>query len=59
MIAERLDFAAIVVSSGTPQIEGREIRLIGAFSDRRHSDYPDVPTVAEQGREGVAPAALG
>lgn len=48
-IAGRLDFAAIVVSSATPQIEAREVRLIGVFSARRHPDYPDVPTMAEQG----------
>lgn len=58
-IAGRLDFSAIVVSSGTPQIEAREIRLIGVFSNRRHPDYPDVPTVAEQGIDATQLSYVG
>jgi tripartite-type tricarboxylate transporter receptor subunit TctC len=58
-IAGRLDFAAIVVASGTAGIEAGELRLIGVFSDRRNPGYPDVPTVKEQGIDAVQLSHVG
>ncbi len=58
-IAGRLDFASIVVASGTAGIEAGELRLIGVFSDRRHPGYPAVPTVKEQGIDAVQLSYVG
>lgn len=53
VIAGRLDFAAIVVASGVPMARAGQTRLVAVFSDRRHPEFPDVPTAREQGIEAV------
>lgn len=53
VIAGRLDFAAIVVASGVPMARAGQTRLLGVFSDRRHPEFPDVPTAREQGVDAV------
>ncbi|WP_207191582.1 tripartite tricarboxylate transporter substrate binding protein [Paracraurococcus ruber] len=57
--AGRLDAAAIVVASGVPLARAGEMRLIGTFSLRRHPEFPEVPTAAEQGIEAVELSAAG
>lgn len=52
-LAGRLDFSAVVVASAGPQIRSGNLRLIGVFSDRRNPEFPDVPTVKEQGIDAV------
>ncbi len=49
VMAGRLDFASIVVASGAEYIRDGQLRLLGVFSNRRHPDFPDVPTLREQG----------
>lgn len=59
VLAGRLDFAAVVVASASGQIASGRMRLIGVFSDRRHPDYPDVPTAREQGLDAVQLSFVG
>ncbi|GGC59783.1 hypothetical protein GCM10011504_42470 [Siccirubricoccus deserti] len=49
VLAGRLDFAATLIANATPQIRAGEMRLIGAFADRRYPEFADVPTLPEQG----------
>lgn len=49
VLAGRLDFAAIVVASGVPMARAGQMRLLASFSNRRHPDFPEVPTAREQG----------
>jgi tripartite-type tricarboxylate transporter receptor subunit TctC len=53
VLAGRLDFAAIVVASGVPMARAGQTRLLAVFSDRRHPEFPEVPTAREQGIEAV------
>jgi tripartite-type tricarboxylate transporter receptor subunit TctC len=53
VLAGRLDFAAIVVASGVPMARAGQTRLLAVFSERRHPEFPDVPTAREQGIEAV------
>ena len=46
LLRGEVDFAAVGVSTIRPQ---PSIRPLAIFSDRRHSAYPDVPTVKELG----------
>ncbi|MCW8085176.1 tripartite tricarboxylate transporter substrate binding protein [Sabulicella glaciei] len=58
-LAGRLDFSAVVVASASGQIASGRMRLIGVFSDRRHPDFPDVPTAQEQGLDAVQLSFVG
>lgn len=59
VLAGRLDFAAVVVASASGQIQSGRLRLIGVFSDRRHPDFPEVPTAREQGLDAVQLSFVG
>lgn len=59
VLAGRLDFSAVVVASASGQIASGRMRLVGVFSDRRHPDYPDVPTAREQGLDAVQLSFVG
>jgi tripartite-type tricarboxylate transporter receptor subunit TctC len=54
LLGGRIDVAAIVLGSVT----GQNIRVLGIFAEQRHSAYPDVPTVKEQGFD-VTPTSFG
>ena len=56
LLGGRLDVASIVL--GTAQGQGEKVRVIGVFSETRHSTFPGVPTVKEQGFD-VNPASFG
>lgn len=58
-IAGRLDFAAVVVASGGEMIRAGRLRLLGVFSARRHPEFPEVPTMAEQGIDAVQHSFAG
>jgi tripartite-type tricarboxylate transporter receptor subunit TctC len=58
-LAGRLDFGAIVVSSGGDLLRAGRVRLLGVFSARRHSEFPDVPTVEQQGVQAVQHSFAG
>jgi len=53
VMAGRLDFAAIVVASGGEMIKAGRLRLLGVFPARRHPEFPDTPTIREQGIDAV------
>ena len=53
VLAGRLDFAATVAATAGPLIRNGQLRLLGVFSERRHPEFPAVPTMREQGIEAV------
>jgi tripartite-type tricarboxylate transporter receptor subunit TctC len=54
LLGGRLDVASVVLGS----VAGQNVRLLGIFAETRHSSFPDVPTVKEQGYD-VSPASFG
>ncbi len=58
-LAGRLDFGAIVAASGGDLIKSGRLRLLGVFSARRHPEFPDVPTVQQQGVAAVQHSFAG
>jgi tripartite-type tricarboxylate transporter receptor subunit TctC len=58
-LAGRLDFGAIVAASAGDLIRSGRVRLLGVFSARRHPDFPEVPTVQEQGVRAVQHSFAG
>jgi tripartite-type tricarboxylate transporter receptor subunit TctC len=54
LLGGRLDVASVVLGS----VAGQNVRLLGIFSETRHSSFPDIPTVKEQGYD-VSPASFG
>ncbi|MBP0493590.1 Bug family tripartite tricarboxylate transporter substrate binding protein [Pararoseomonas indoligenes] len=59
VLAGRLDFSAVVVSSASGLLDSGRLRLLAVFSDRRHPDYPDVPTAREQGIDALQYSPVG
>lgn len=55
----RLDFAAVVVASASELVGSGRLRLLGVFSDRRHPDFPNVPTAREQGLDAEQLSFVG
>lgn len=55
----RLDFSAAVVSSAAEMVQAGKMRLIAVFSNRRHPDFPDVPTAREQGIDALQLSQVG
>lgn len=58
-LAGRLDFSAAVVSSAAEMVQAGQMRLITVFSNRRHPDFPDVPTAREQGIDALQLSQVG
>jgi tripartite-type tricarboxylate transporter receptor subunit TctC len=56
VLAGRLDFATTVAATAGPLVRNGQLRLIGVFSEQRHPEFPDVPTMREQGIEAVQPS---
>ena len=55
LLGGRIDVASLVLGT----ISGRQdLHPLGIFSETRHSSFPDVPTVKEQGHD-VSPASFG
>lgn len=59
LLAGRLDFVALLVANGTPMFRAGTLRLIGVFAERRHPEYPNVPTFGEQGIDAVQMSYAG
>jgi tripartite-type tricarboxylate transporter receptor subunit TctC len=55
----RLDFSAAVVSSAAEMVQAGKMRLITVFSNRRHPDFPNVPTAREQGIDALQLSQVG
>jgi len=59
LLAGRLDFVSLLVANGMPMFRAGTLRLIGVFAERRHPEYPDVPTFREQGIDAVQMSYAG
>ena len=49
LLGGRLDFAATAVISASTHIKAGTMRMIAVQSSRRHPEFPNVPTIREQG----------
>lgn len=49
LLAGRLDFAATAVISAAGHVKSGRLRMIAVQSTRRHPEFPNVPTMREQG----------
>jgi len=49
LLGGRLDFAATAVISASAHIKAGTLRMIAVQSSRRHPEFPNVPTIREQG----------
>ena len=49
LLGGRLDFSSTGVIAASANVKAGKLRLLGVFSGRRHPDFPDVPTMKEQG----------
>jgi tripartite-type tricarboxylate transporter receptor subunit TctC len=56
LLGGRLDFVTMVTATGGPLIRTGQLRLLGVFSDQRHPEFPDTPTMLEQGIQAVQPS---
>jgi len=57
-----LDLLAGRLSFGTPSIgavQGRNLRVLAVFAERRHTAYPDAPTFSELGLPAMPPGLNG
>jgi len=54
LLGGRVDVASLVLGT----VAGQNVRVLGIFSETRHSSFPDIPTVKEQGYD-VSPASFG
>jgi len=49
LLAQRLDFGALLASSIVGQLNEGTLRLLAVYSDRRHPAFPQTPTLKEAG----------
>lgn len=49
LLGGQLDFSSTGVIAASANIKAGKLRLLGVFSGRRHPEFPDVPTMKEQG----------
>jgi tripartite-type tricarboxylate transporter receptor subunit TctC len=49
VLGGRLGFGAMLASSVAGQLQAGTLRLLAVYSDRRHPNFPSVPTLAEAG----------
>ncbi len=51
--------AAAQTAEWSPLVKSGELRLLTTFTENRMGDFPDVPTLREQGLDIVAPSLMG
>lgn len=49
LLAQRLDFGAMLASSATSHIRNGTLKLVAVYSAKRHPAFPEVTTLAEAG----------
>ncbi len=49
LMGERLDFTILDIASAAPLFPSGKLRGIAVSSDKRHPDFPNIPTVMESG----------
>lgn len=52
VVAGHLPAAAVLVASAAPLVAAGDVRLLAVMSEKRHPNYPEVPTFAEGGYAG-------
>lgn len=58
LLGKQVDLIIAQPQTARVQIESGEARIIAFLTDERCADYPDVPTVAELGYEGVMDGSI-
>ena len=49
LIGNQLDWAVSDLIAAMPQVKGGKLRALAVTGEKRHPDYPDIPTVKESG----------
>lgn len=49
LMGEHIDAVVVSVPEAMPQIEAGELKLLAVMDDQRHPDFPEVPTLKENG----------
>jgi tripartite-type tricarboxylate transporter receptor subunit TctC len=49
LLGNQLDFGIVSFNGAAPLLKAGKYRALALSSDRRHPDFPDVPTIAESG----------
>ena len=49
LMGNQLDWAVSDLIAAMPQVKGGKLKALGVSGDRRHPDYPEIPTIKESG----------
>ena len=49
LMGNQLDWAVSDLIAAMPQVKGGRLKALGVSGDRRHPDYPEIPTIKESG----------
>lgn len=49
LIGNQLDWSVSDLIAAMPQVKGGKLKALGVSGERRHPDYPDIPTIKESG----------
>ncbi len=49
LIGDQLDWAVSDLIAAMPQVKGGKLKALAVSGDRRHPDYPEIPTIKESG----------
>lgn len=49
LMGNQLDWAVSDLIAAMPQVKGSRLKALGVSGDRRHPDYPEIPTIKESG----------
>lgn len=54
LMGQHIDAVIVSVPEAMPQIEAGELRLLSVMDDQRHPDFPEIPTLKEEGYDWSA-----
>ena len=49
LMGNQLDWAVSDLIAAIPQVKGGKLKALGVSGDKRHPDYPEIPTIKESG----------
>lgn len=49
LMGNQLDWAVSDLIAAMPQVKGGKLKALGVSGDKRHADYPEIPTIKESG----------
>lgn len=49
LIGNQLDWSVSDLIAAMPQVKGGKLKALGVSGEKRHPDYPDIPTIKESG----------